>query len=423
MNIFTSGDFLIPKTKDLYKWSVIACDQFTSDADYWHQVEQKVGAEPSTLRLILPEIYLNGDYGGRIADINATMQKYLQDGIFQEYLDSYVYVERTLLNGDIRRGVVGVVDLENYNVASDTQTAIRPTERTVLERIPPRKKIRENAALELSHILLLCDDTEDLLLGYLESNKDKLPLLYDFDLMQGGGHLRGYLVQGEMAKKFAARITRYETKCREKGDNALLYAVGDGNHSLCTAKACYEVEKADGGKNLRSRYAMVELENIQDTSQKFEPIHRIVTDVDVTEILAELSKVQGINPLVSCADSPPDWGPNRKCLPVRGGAEGGGVIIRVESSDPSVLAVGVLQEFLDNYLAANGGKIDYIHDDAALIELAKAPNSVGFLLPPIDKNAFFNSIVVGGVLPRKTFSMGHGQEKRYYLEARRIKTR
>lgn len=421
MNILTSGDFLIPKTKNLYKWSVIACDQFTSDADYWRQVEQKVGTEPSTLRLVLPEIYLNGDYGGRIADINATMQKYLQDGIFQEYVDSYVYVERTLLNGDIRRGVVGVVDLENYDVAPDTQTAIRPTERTVLERIPPRKKIRENAALELSHILLLCDDTEDLLLGYLESNKDKLPLLYDFDLMQGGGHLRGYLVQGEMAKKFAARITRYETKCRERDDNALLYAVGDGNHSLCTAKACYEAEKAGGGKNLPSRYAMVELENIQDASQKFEPIHRIVTDVDVTEILAELSKVQGINPSVSCADSPPDWGPNRKCLPVRGGAEGGGVIIRVESLDPSVLAVGVLQEFLDNYLAANGGKIDYIHDDAALIELAKAPNSVGFLLPPIDKNAFFNSIVVGGVLPRKTFSMGHGQEKRYYLEARRIK--
>ncbi|MBQ0108294.1 MAG: DUF1015 domain-containing protein, partial [Phascolarctobacterium sp.] len=308
-----------------YKWSVIACDQFTSDADYWRQVEQKVGVEPSTLRLILPEIYLNGDYSGRIVDINATMQKYLQDGIFQEYADSYVYVERTLLNGDIRRGVVGVVDLENYDVAPDTQTAIRPTERTVLERIPPRKKIRENAALELSHILLLCDDTEDLLLGYLESNKDKSPLLYDFDLMQGGGHLRGYLVQGEMAKKFAARITRYETKCREKGDNALLYAVGDGNHSLCTAKAYYEAEKADGGKNLRSRYAMVELENIQDTSQKFEPIHRIVTDVDVTEILAELSKVQGINPSVSCADSPPDWGPNRKCLPVRGGAEAEGL--------------------------------------------------------------------------------------------------
>lgn len=397
MNIFTSGDFLIPKTKNLYKWSVIACDQFTSDADYWRQVEQKVGTEPSTLRLVLPEIYLNGDYGGRIADINATMQKYLQDGIFQEYVDSYVYVERTLLNGDIRRGVVGVVDLENYDVAPDTQTAIRPTERTVLERIPPRKKIRENAALELSHILLLCDDTEDLLLGYLESNKDKLPLLYDFDLMQGGGHLRGYLVQGEMAKKFAARITRYETKCRERDDNALLYAVGDGNHSLCTAKACYEAEKAGGGKNLRSRYAMVELENIQDTSQKFEPIHRIVQGTNSTSLLATLSEVQGLR------------------------IEGQESLVRVESADPSVLAVGVLQEFLDNYLAANGGKIDYIHDDAALIELAKAPNSVGFLLPPIDKNAFFNSIVVGGVLPRKTFSMGHGQEKRYYLEARRIK--
>lgn len=397
MNIFTSGDFLIPKTKDLYKWSVIACDQFTSDADYWRQVEQKVGAEPSTLRLVLPEIYLNGDYSGRIADINATMQKYLQDGIFQEYVDSYVYVERTLLNGDIRRGVVGVVDLENYDVAPDTKTAIRPTERTVLERIPPRKKIREKAALELSHILLLCDDTEDLLLGYLESNKDKLPLLYDFDLMQGGGHLRGYLVQGEMAKKFAARITRYETKCRERDDNALLYAVGDGNHSLCTAKACYEAEKAGGGKNLRSRYAMVELENIQDTSQKFEPIHRIVQGTNSTSLLATLSEVQGLR------------------------IEGQESLVRVESADPSVLAVGVLQEFLDNYLATHGGKIDYIHDDAALMELAKAPNSVGFLLPPIDKNAFFNSIVVGGVLPRKTFSMGHGQEKRYYLEARRIK--
>lgn len=426
MNVFGSGDFLVPKMQELNKWAVIACDQFTSDARYWQQVERLVGDAPSALRLTLPEIYLTGDYSGRIRDINVTMQRYLQDGIFKEYSNSYIYVERTLLNGAIRRGVVGLVDLENYSVDLNTQTAIRPTERTVLERIPPRKKIREGASLELSHILLLCDDAEDLLLGYLEANKAQLPLLYDFDLMQGGGRLRGYLVQGAWCEKFTAQVAQYEEQRRTKGDN-LLYAVGDGNHSLCTAKACYEAEKENGGQNLLSRYAMVELENIQDASQQFEPIHRIVTDVDVGALVKEVTKVPGINPSVSYAaswDKPDCLGDNPlDCLlPQKGSPDSSrGIVVKVESVDKSVLAVGVLQEFLDDYLARRGGKIDYIHDDAQLVALSQGSNSVGFLLPPIDKNAFFHSIVVKGVLPRKTFSMGHGQEKRYYLECRKIK--
>lgn len=406
MAVFQRGNFLIPRNVELKKWSVIACDQFTSQPEYWHVVENLVGDAPSTLHLTLPEVYLNGDYTDRIQKINANMQNYLQQGIFTEYKGVYIYVERTLQNGKIRKGIIGCVDLEEYDYTQNAKSLIRATEQTVLERIPPRQKIRERATLETSHILLLCNDGKKRLIEKIADCKNSLPLIYDFDLMQCGGHITGWLVQGDDAQNFEKYLLEYTKDIKEKyvGSEPMLFAVGDGNHSLCTAKFCYEAEKAATGRtDLPSRYAMVELQNLQDEVQQFEPIHRVVTDVDVQKLWQELQKL-------ATAD-----GHKIECV------TNGQQSILCLDKNKGELVVAVLQEFLDKYLAGNKGKIDYIHEKQATIELAQQKNAIGFLLPPIDKNDFFKSIIVDGVLPRKTFSMGHAQEKRYYLEVRKIK--
>lgn len=406
MTVFQRGNFLLPFNVELNKWSVIACDQFTSQSEYWHEVENLVGDAPSTLHLTLPEVYLNGEYSDRIQKINANMQNYLQQGIFTEYKDAYIYVERTLQNGKIRKGVIGCVDLEKYDYTQNAKSLIRATEQTVLERIPPRKKIRERATLETSHILLLCNDIKKRLVENIAECKNSLPLLYDFDLMQCGGHITGWLVQGADAQNFEKHLEEYAKDIKEKyvGSEPMFFAVGDGNHSLCTAKFCYEAEKAATGRiDLPSRYAMVELQNLQDEVQQFEPIHRLVTDVDVQKLLQDLQKLAAVD--------------GHKIEYVTNSQQGTLCL----DKNKGELAVAVLQEFLDKYLAENKGKIDYIHERQATIKLAEQKNTIGFLLPPIDKNDFFKSIVVDGVLPRKTFSMGHAQEKRYYLEVRKIK--
>ncbi len=399
MGIFKSGNLLLPKNIELDKWAVIACDQFTSEPEYWQQVEQQVGVGPSTLHIILPEVYLSGDCNGRIAEINATMEQYLRQGIFQEYANAYVYVERTLLNGDIRQGLVGVVDLEAYDFNPLTSAPVRATERTVLERIPPRKKIREQAAVELSHVLLLCDDKEDRIFRRVAGMKHLLTELYNFDLMSGGGHIRGWLVQGEQAVELDGVLDEYVAWQRSRfGEDALLYAVGDGNHSLCTAKACY-------GERLSpvARYAMVELENIHHSSQKFAPIHRLVQGVDVPKLLSHMDKfsVSGGHPV--------RWQAGERT----------GVLYLDKTR--SVLPLGVLQEALDGYLKDNPGTLDYIHGEESLSKFAVVRDSIGFFLPAIGKDDFFRSIMKDGVFPRKTFSMGQAQEKRYYLETRKIK--
>lgn len=394
MSIFTSGEILFPQNVELNKWSVIAVDQFTSNREYWQRVEKFVGVANSSLNLVLPEIYLDGDCGERIAKINAVMRQYLQQQTFRSYQDAYIYVERTLQNGLIRRGLLGVVDLENFDYQKSSQSLIRPTEETVLSRIPPRQAIRRDALLELPHILLLGNDVENVIFGTIEKLKAKLPLLYDFELMEKGGQLRGYLIQGEARQTVAQAIAKYEA------NKQLCYAVGDGNHSLSAAKACYEEEKAKGGKNLLSRYALVELGNIQDESQKFEPIHRLLKKVNVQEVLAYLNSDEGCSLQYITAD-----GTGKIKIGCR----------------PGELPVGALQRQLDKYLSEHAGSLDYIHGEDELEHLAKEENNIGFVLPTIDKNAFFESIAQNGVLPRKTFSMGHAEEKRYYLEARKIK--
>ena len=406
--VFHSADLLIPEASLLPKWAVIACDQYTSEPEYWEAVKDEVGDAPSALNLIFPEAWLKEDRAKRIAFINESMRDCLNRNILKEYPGCFVYVERTLVNGAVRRGVVGAVDLDAYDYAADAHSAIRATERTVVERIPPRVAIRKDAPLELTHVLMLCDDEQETLIETLTAEKESLPLLYDFDLMQGGGHIAGWLVDGDAKERLEARIAAYEQRMKEKyaamGVSPILYAVGDGNHSLATAKNCWEAlrqEHPEQADSHPARCAMVELENIRDAAQQFEPIHRVVTGTDPQLLADSLTSV--------CAS--------------------GGYPIRVISADsdglfflnPSLgeLPVAILQRFLDETVRPD--QIDYIHGDDTAARLGRQPGAVAFLLPGIPKEGLFPGIAKDGVLPRKTFSMGHACEKRYYLEARKIR--
>lgn len=412
MNLFKSADILLPKTTEPEKWAVIACDQFTSQPEYWDRAEAIASGSPSALKLILPEARLSSDNSALIADINRHMSEYLANDIFTEYKSSYIYVERTLMDGSIRRGILGVLDLESYDPAPDSVSPTRASERTVLERIPPRVQIRKDAGLELPHTLVLCDDKEDLILGCACTMKPSLPLVYDFELMLGGGHIRAWLLSGVAADAVDSAVAEYSAAVTARyaqfGLPPVLFAMGDGNHSFATAKACWETLKtsdpAIDRENHPARYSLVELENIHDEAQKFEPIHRVVTGTDTTALISALkAAVSGESGV------PMHW---------YAGENSGEIIVDTSSGQ---LPVALIQSFLDEYLISNAGNIDYIHGESTVIELSKPENCVGLILPPVDKNGFFMGISAGGVLPRKTFSMGHAEEKRYYIEARRIR--
>ncbi len=427
MPLFSEANILIPRPGaeapglppvNMETWSVIACDQFTSQPDYWDETRRLVGKDASTLHLILPEAELGSpNEKEEIGRIHINMDSYLGAGIFQEYGDSLVYVERTLADGSVRKGLVGKLDLENYDYHPGSTTPIRATEKTVLERIPPRMRVRDGAALEVPHILVLCDDEKKQLIESFEARKDELPKLYDFDLMQGGGHIVGYLVQGEAADEFTKKFENYTSDIEEKygsyadepGKAPIALAVGDGNHALATAKAYYEELKADHPEDDMSadaaRFALVELNNIHDDAVVFEPIHRIVTDVDVEDLLQALQENCCVE---DGASYQVDWFAGEKS----------GTVNLDASKDP--LAVDILQNFLDTYLADHAGNLDYIHGETALRELSAKENTIGFKLPKTDKSQLFKDVIEDGTLPRKTFSMGHATDKRYYLEAREI---
>ena len=413
MNAFLPADILMPKTDHMEKWAVIACDQFTSDNAYWDRVRKNAEGAVSTINLILPEAELGTEKEAEhTALINATMKKYMDENVFTTYPNSYVYVERTLENGTIREGLVGAVDLDAYDYTTGATSAIRATERTVAERIPPRQRVRRDAPIELPHILMLCDDHDKVLIEPIGAKKDHLKKLYDFDLMEGGGHITGWLVEGKDVDEFNDALARYTETVGEKYKGLkgvpMVFAVGDGNHSLATAKSCYEeLKKNHPGEDLSNhpaRYALVELENIHDPAQVFEPIHRVIFKTEPKKLLKALEDS-------CCAETG---------FPVKWyiGEESGTVHLDKNKGE---LAVGVLQHFLDEYLKDYAGEIDYIHDDDALIDLAKQPDTIGFLLPAMEKSQLFRGVIADGILPRKTFSMGHSREKRYYLEGRKIK--
>lgn len=412
------ANILLPKDVDMTKWSVVACDQYTSEPEYWKEVEKEVGSSPSTLNLILPELYLEDtDVGDRIKKINKTMEEYLDESMFNEYKDTMIYLERTQKDGKVREGLMAMVDLEDYSYEKGSQTLIRATEKTVIERIPPRLKVRENASLELPHIMILIDDEKK---NIIESLKDKVTsedVVYDFDLMENGGHIKGYKLSDEVINGIESGLESlmdkdyFEKKYNVKNKGVLLFAMGDGNHSLATAKANYENLKKtmseDEYLNNPARYALVEVVNLHSPALEFEPIHRVIFNTDVNNLVEELHKYYDIN------------------------EDGDGEYFELVTKDfdkrlyisnpKSNIAVGSIQMFLDDYLKDHSGKLDYIHGDETTRSMGSEEGNVGILFEAMPKEELFRTVILDGALPRKTFSMGHSYDKRYYLEARKIK--
>lgn len=420
MNVpFKKANILLPKNAQMEKWAVVACDQYTSEPEYWKEVETIVGDAPSTLKITLPEIYLEQDnVSERIENINKEMDRLLATDFFHTFENSLIYLERTDNNGKVRKGIIGMVDLEDYSYEKGSQSLIRATEGTVLERIPPRVRVRENASLEVPHVMLLIDDEKKEIIESLSDKVSKEDIVYDFDLMQHGGHVKGYKVPENLMDgifkglESLADKNNFEAKYNVKDKGVLLFSVGDGNHSLATAKACYENLKKtmseEEAKNHPARYALVEVVNLHSDALEFEPIHRVVFGVDPEKMMKELEKYYVLS-------RTPGEGQKVECV-YKGKDE------TVYITNPkSNLAVGSLQMFLDEYLKANGGKIDYIHGDDVTKELGSKPGNIGFLLPSMAKTDLFKTVILDGALPRKTFSMGHSYDKRYYLEARKIK--
>ncbi|MDE6798454.1 MAG: Maf family nucleotide pyrophosphatase, partial [Ruminococcus sp.] len=413
---FHNADILIPQNVDMKKWSVIACDQYTSEPEYWNEVYKKVGDAPSTLNLILPEIFLeNEDVSERIDNIHSCMDKYIADGVFKEYKNAMVYVERVQSNGIVRRGIVGAIDLEKYDFSKGSRSEVRATEATVIERIPPRIKVRQGAGLELPHIMILIDDPENTVIEPLASQE--MEKIYDFDLMQNGGSIKGYLLDEQAQQKIDYALyelgdyRKFNEKYNLEKSPVLLYAMGDGNHSLATAKQFYEqLKKSNPNIDLSghpARYALAEIVNLHSEALKFEAIHRLVYDVDCDKLISEMSEALEL--------SETQTSDQYVVMSYKGTEKK--LYINKKSSN---LSVGSLQNFLDRYIKSNGGKIDYIHGTETVKNLAEKHKGIGFILPDMDKSQLFPTVIKDGALPRKTFSMGHAEDKRFYIEARKI---
>ena len=417
---FYPADILLPKNADMTKWAVVACDQFTSQPEYWQAVEDTVGDAPSALRLILPEAKLSApDVEEQIEQINASMKRYLEEDVFQCLEQSLLYIERTQSDGKVRHGLIGMVDLERYDFTPGSGALIRATEGTVLERIPPRVKVRKDAPIELPHVMLLIDDPDGTVIEPLTAARTAMESVYDFPLQQGGGHLKSWkLTEAQIdsvANALSGLCSEKETEKKYGMKNAapLLFAVGDGNHSLATAKQCYEnlkqVTPESEWSSLPARYALVEVVNNHDEALQFEPIHRVLFGVEPEQVLTALK-----------AFYPGAYEGKGEGHTIAYTYEGHTGFITIPQ--PKVqLAVGSLQAFIDEYLKHHAGEVDYIHGDQVTDELGSKPGNIGFKVPGMGKDQLFKTVMADGVLPRKTFSMGHAQDKRYYVEARKIK--
>lgn len=412
---------------ELCKWAVVACDQFTSQPDYWRAAEAEVGSAPSALRLMLPEMYLDkpGE-AERIEAINAAMKQYTADGTLRPLGPGLMLVTRTVC-GKTRTGLLAALDLENYDYSKGSSTLIRATEGTIVERIPPRLRIRRDAPLEMPHILVLIDDPDRTVIEPLAASAASEKPFYDFELMQGGGHLTGRFIADEKRINGALRTlealadpARFAAKYGE-GRAPLLFAMGDGNHSFATAKANWENIKAALPEGARAghpaRFCLVELENVHDEGIVFEPIHRVVFNVP-DDFMDRLTKLlAGQNGGCTAAKTACSCEGAHHIPFVTAAGEG---VLNV-SAPAAQLPVGTLQNALDKLLPTiPGASIDYIHGDDVVKELGAKPGSAGFLLPPMDKSELFPTVVYDGALPRKTFSMGEACEKRYYLECRSL---
>lgn len=418
-NAFQPAVWMMPnQSVYLPKWACVACDQFTSQPEYWREAEQYVGDAPSALKLILPECDL-ANAAQRVPMIHQQMAAYLNDGtLLPSEKPCYILVERSTGTGE-RVGLVGVIDLEAYQYQRGSKSLVRATEGTIVERIPPRLAVRRGAALELSHVLLLIDDPAQTVIEPIYDRRDEMELIYDFPLMMNGGHIRGYAVtdEGSIAQISAA----LSQLANMQGDDPLLFAVGDGNHSLATAKAYWEEIKQglsqDQIASHPARYAMVELENIYDDALVFEPIHRVVYGYDGDAMMDDLFAYMTARNIAHAPEG--DFvGDGGDVTCVFEGKQA-----QMSFDDPSQsLVVGTLQVYLDDFLKRHPEcSVDYVHGEAAVRELCQGEGTVGFLLPALDKMSLFPAVKRDGALPRKTFSMGHAHEKRYYIEARKIK--
>lgn len=400
---FLPADILLPKDIPMKKWSVVACDQYTSQPDYWKRAEEYIGTSPSTYNLIFPEAYLETvKREDKIASINSCMNEYLEKGVFSELKNSFIYVKRGVSTKKVRHGLIGALDLEYYDYNKGSKTLTRATEGTVLERIPPRVQIRINASLELPHVMVLIDDKENLLFNSIEPGEK----VYDFDLMENSGHIEGFKVSP--TDKIEKALSSLYDKCDK--ENPLLFAVGDGNHSLATAKQCWEIIKKDLSEEERkthpARYSLIELVNIHDESLEFEPIHRVLFDCEPGKIIENMKKhynaedtySDGAQEIVYVIDK------QKKSMYIK--------------NPPSYLSVGTLQMYIDNFL--EDIRTDYIHGEDVTTSLSTG-NNLGFILPPMDKSDLFKTVIKDGALPRKTFSMGEACDKRFYLECRKVK--
>lgn len=487
-------DVLLPAPRiDMNKWAVVACDQYTSQPEYWDEVESIVGDNPSALRITLPEIYLEDlDIESRIHNIDFCMQQYLDRKTVVPQKPGFIFLDRETPYAKSRKGLILTLDLEKYDYNKESQTLIRATENTVIDRLPPRVKIRKNAPIEVPHILVLIDDPHATVIEPIakavygtdsrsEGYKRNIEKIYDFDLMMNGGHIKGYrvndnqLIEGlAKALETLANPTDFYKKYdvdKEKG--VLLFAVGDGNHSLASAKVHWEnVKETLSIKEQEShpaRYAMVEVINIHDEGLVFEPIHRVLFNVNTKEFIDAMKKYIGkyssfsincltskekldeamtteiemvkeaaiakkINTAVGKATNKAIEGAKENQTEVKKGYDKGfpmphllpfvsheGYYLAIIEKPFHNLEAASLQEFLDNYILDHPEtKIDYIHGSDVVTSIGSKVGNLGFYLPPIDKHQLFKTVIVDGVLPRKTFSMGEAEEKRYYLECRKI---
>lgn len=442
-------EVLLPKDgSQMDKWAVVACDQYTSQPEYWNEVQSFVNGQPSTLNLILPEVYLEEPgVDKRINKINGTMEEYINNGTLVLQQPGFIFLDRKTSQVPSRKGLIITIDLEEYDYNAGSQTLVRATEKTVIDRLPPRVKIRKDAPIELPHIQILIDDPERTVIEPLAEKIDLMEKIYDFELMMGGGHVKGYKIENEkIIKEIALAISDlakpevfYNKYNVNSNKGILLFAVGDGNHSLASAKAHWENVKASlspeelamAMKSHPARYAMAELINVYDDGLIFEPIHRVLFNIDFKNAIEAMktyfskyssfslktfnSKIDMYNEVKKFKKK----NNNSHILPFVSKDCFGFAIIEEPRHN---LETATLQEFLDDYLEQNRStKIDYIHGDEIVTNLGAKDRNIGFYLPAIDKHELFKTVILDGTLPRKTFSMGEADEKRFYIECRRIK--
>ncbi|MDD3262472.1 MAG: DUF1015 domain-containing protein [Candidatus Absconditabacteria bacterium] len=435
-------DILLPNTTvDLKKRAVVACDQYTSQPEYRQEVANFVGQDPSTLSIIYPEVYLEEENKAeRIQAIKQAMNTYFSQGILENKGECCVLIDRKTSHADSRKGLILALDLEAYDYSKESQTLIRATEGTIVDRLPPRIEVRKEATIESPHIMVLIDDESKTVIEPLFANKDKYTKLYQTELMMNGGYISGYKIEDpESIQNIVSALTKladpasFQQRYQVGPDKGvLLFAMGDGNHSLATAKAIREEKKQSltpqQKANHPARFALIELVNVHDDGLTFEPIHRVLFNINPSNLLNDMKAY--FSPLGTEVTIETFASKDQRTAQLKKSDLTThyftfvyqGTYGQIALHNPKLnLEVGNLQAFLDDYLKLNPeAKIDYVHGEDVTENLGMQPNNIGFLLPIMDKKDFFKTVVVDGALPRKTFSMGEAEEKRFYLECRKI---